>query len=264
MPEAPVSEHHQKHGTAKAVAGIAATTGLLIPIHLVALLLAPNSLPYVPKIIHKWFVASLGIKVRMHGKRARRKGVLYVANHLSWTDIPVLGSRLTGYFVAKSEVEGMAVVGWLADLQRTIYVERERRHRSDSQADQIADRLAEGGNVILFPEGTTTANGYDVLPFKSALFAAVEGMADVLIQPVTIAYTRINGLPVTHQQIHDVAWIGDSEIGEHAADFTRLGQVRAEILMHDAVSPTDFANRKALALHCQQAVADGYAKLMRA
>ncbi len=264
MPEAPASGHHQKHGTAKAVAGIAATTGLLIPIHLVALLLAPKSLPYVPKIIHKWFVGSLGIKVRMHGKRARRKGVLYVANHLSWTDIPVLGSRLTGYFVAKSEVEEMAVVGWLADLQRTIYVERERRQRSDSQADEIADRLAAGGNVILFPEGTTTANGYDVLPFKSSLFAAVEGLADILVQPVTIAYTRINGLPVTHQQIHDVAWIGDSEIGAHAHDFTRLGQVRAELLMHEAVSPADFANRKALALHCQHAIADGYAKLMRA
>jgi lyso-ornithine lipid O-acyltransferase len=261
---APAPEHHQRHGTAKAVAGIAATTGLLIPVHLVAMLLAPKGLPYVPKIIHKWFVASLGIKVRLHGKRARRKGVLYVANHLSWTDIPVLGSRLTGYFVAKSEVEGMALVGWLADLQRTIYVERERRHRSDSQSDAIAERLADGGNVILFPEGTTTANGYDVLPFKSSLFSAVEGMADVLVQPVSIAYTRINGLPVTHQQIHDVAWIGDAEIGEHAHDFTRLGQVRAEILLHQAVSPADFANRKALALHCERTVADGYAKLMRA
>ncbi len=264
MFDAPAPEHHQKHGTAKAVAGIAASSGLLIPVHLATMLVAPKGRPYLPKIYHKWLSRALGIHVRMQGKPARKKGILFVANHLSWTDIPVLGSRITGFFVAKSEVGEMPMVGWLASLQRTLYVERERRHRSDAQADAIAERLAAGGNVILFPEGTTTADGFHVLPFKSSLFASVEGLKDVLVQPVSLAYTRINGLPVTHQQIHDVAWIGDSEIGEHAHDFTRLGHVRAEILMHEAVSPSDFANRKALAKHCERAVADGYAKLMRA
>lgn len=261
---APLLEHHQKHGTAKAVAGIAATTGLLVPLHLAASLVAPRGRPYLPKLYHKWLVRSLGIRVRMTGKPARRQRVLFVANHLSWTDIPVLGSRLTGFFVAKSEVGEMPIVKQLANMQRTIYVERERRHRSDSQADAIADRLAAGGNIILFPEGTTTADGFHVLPFKSSLFASVEGSADVLVQPVSLAYTRINGLPVTHQQIHDVAWIGDAEIGEHAHDFTRLGSVRAEVLLHEAVRPSDFADRKALAKHCERAVADGYAQLMRA
>lgn len=256
--------HHQTHGTAATVAGIAATAGLLIPAHLAVSLVAPRARPYLPRLFHRAATRALGITVRTQGRPARRQRVLFVANHLSWADIPVLGSRLTGFFVAKSEVGAMPGVGWLAGLQRTIYVERERRHSSDAQADAIAARLAAGGNVILFPEGTTSADGFHVLPFKSALFASVEGRADVLVQPVSLAYTRINGMPVTHRQIHDIAWIGDTEIGEHASGFTRLGRVRADILLHDAVAPADFADRKALARHCERAVADGYARLMRA
>jgi 1-acyl-sn-glycerol-3-phosphate acyltransferase len=164
--------------------------------------------------------------------------------------------------VAKSEVGGWGPVGWLATFARTVYVDRQRRTSSGQQRDAIGERLARGENIILFPEGTNS-DGVEVLPFKSALFAVGEGVPDVLIQPVTIAYTRVNGLPVSRQNLPDLAWVGDTELFPHAFAFMALGRVRAELIFHDAVRASDFPNRKALAKHCETVVSDGYRRLMR-
>ncbi|MCA3254151.1 MAG: 1-acyl-sn-glycerol-3-phosphate acyltransferase [Alphaproteobacteria bacterium] len=262
-PELPDAPYHQRHGAAKALAGTAAAASLLVPVQLAVRAIAPRSQPHLPRLFHRALSRSLGVTVRLHGAPARRGGVLFVSNHLSWTDIPVIGSKLLGHFVAKSEVGAMGPVGWFADLQNTIYVDRDRRHRAGEQRGVIAERLAAGGNVILFPEGTT-GDGIRVLPFKSSLFAATDGVEDALIQPVSLAYTRINGLPVRREHLVELAWIGDVEIGPHAHDFVRLGKVRADILLHEAVRPSDFPDRKALSRHCERVVAEGYARLMRA
>jgi 1-acyl-sn-glycerol-3-phosphate acyltransferase len=192
-------------------------------------------------------------------------GVLYVANHISWMDIPMMGARLpNASFVAKSEVGEMPGVGFLADLQRTIYVERERRHHAVAQADSIAARLRAGDNVILFPEGTSN-DGIHLLPFKSTLFAVLDA-ADcdsIPIQPLSIAYTRINGMPMTRNRLIEISWIGDLELAPHAAEFLRMGRFEARVLCHPPVWRRDFSDRKALARHCEQQVARGYRELVR-
>ncbi len=102
-----------------------------------------------------------------------------------------------------------------------------------------------------------------MLPFKSSLFGVAEGAGDLLIQPVTIAYTRVNGLPVTRELLPDLAWIGDTELMPHALTFMALGRVRAEVIFHPAVRAHDFGDRKGLARHCETVIADGYRRLMR-
>ena len=246
----------------KGALAVAVGAAALIPAELLLRRMKPGLPPYLPRQFHRLLLKGLGVDVRLHGAPARAKGLLFVANHLSWADVPVLGSRLLGEFVAKSEVGQMGAVGWFADLQRTIYVERDRKRTTGEQRNAVAERLAAGANVILFPEGTT-GDGVDVLPFNSSLFAAVEGVDDALVQPVSLAYTRIRGMPITRRRLSEVVWLGDTGIGEHAVDFLRLGQVTAEILCHPAVRPADFADRKALARHCREAVASGYASLMR-
>jgi 1-acyl-sn-glycerol-3-phosphate acyltransferase len=254
---------HQRLGPAKGLAAAAATAGLLVPAELVLRPLAPGRRTPLPWLFHRGLSRALGIRITAHGQPARRQRVLYVCNHLSWSDIPVLGARIRGAsFIAKSEVSGWGVVGRLADLGRTVYVERERRVDVRGQRDDIAARLARGDSLILFPEGTNS-DGVSVLPFKSALFAVADGVEDVLIQPVSLAYTRINGLPVTRRTLPELAWVGDTELMPHALDFMALGTVRAELLFHAPVRPEDFGNRKALARHCQRQVADGYRRLMR-
>lgn len=253
----------QRIGHVKTMAGTLAATGVLLPPALTLRWLGQNGGGRVPMAWHRVVSRSLGVQSRMVGTPASGS-VLYVSNHLSWLDIPVLGSRLNGSFVAKAEVGEMGFVSLLADLQNTIYVEREQRRRSAEQASSIGTRLRDGDNVILFPEGTSN-DGVRVLPFKSTLFSVVEGAEaeGIRIQPISIAYTHLNRLPLTRQRLMDIAWVGDMELGPHALEFMRLGRINASVLCHPPVRRADFADRKALARHCHGVISAGYEKLMR-
>lgn len=251
-------------GRTRAFAGTGAAAAVLVPFELAMRRISPKSRPRLPWLFHRALTRSLGIHVVVHGRQERRGGVLFVANHLSWADIPVMGSRMLAAFVAKSEVAAWGPVGWLSTLSRTVYVERDRRQKTGEARNAIVERLAAGENVILFPEGTNS-DGVSILPFKSALFAAIEGPGseDFVIQPVALAYTRLNGIPITRERLPDIAWIGDTELMPHLLSFMSLGKVRAELRFFPAVRLADFTDRKALALHCHQVIADGYRKMMR-
>ena len=251
-------------GRTRAMVGTGVAAAVLVPTELAMQRLSRRSRPRLPWLFHRALARSLGIHIVVHGRPARQRGVLFVVNHLSWADIPVLGSRIMAAFVAKSEVAGWGPVGFLSTLARTVYVERERRLATGDARNAIVERLAAGENVILFPEGTNS-DGVAVLPFKSSLFAAIEGddAANFIIQPVTLAYTRLNGMPITRERLPEVAWIGDTALMPHLLAFMALGRVRAEIVFHPAVKMRDFPDRKALARHCQTIVADGYRRLMR-
>nr|WP_310523389.1 lysophospholipid acyltransferase family protein [Polymorphobacter sp.] len=252
----------QRFGPAKGVAGALTTASIIVPAELLLRTVAGRNKAHLPVAFHRGLARSLGIRITCHGARARQKGVLFVANHVSWADIPVLGARIPAAFVAKSDVAGWGMVGWLATLARTVYVERSRPSSTGEQRDAISGRLMRGDSVILFPEGTN-GDGTHVLPFKSSLFAVTDGLPDVLVQPVTIAYTSVNGMPVTRERLPDLAWIGDTELMPHAMAFMALGRVKAEIIFHPAVRAADFAGRKALARYCETVIGNGYRKLMR-
>lgn len=252
----------QRIGHVKSMAGTLAATGVLLPPALTLRLFGRGS-GRVPMAWHRVVSRALGVQNRLVGTPASGS-VLYVSNHLSWLDIPVLGSRLSGSFVAKAEVGDMGFVSLLAGLQNTIYVEREQRRRSAEQVGSIEARLLAGDNVILFPEGTSN-DGVRVLPFKSTLFSVVDGVAatDIRIQPISIAYTHLNGLPLTRQRLMEIAWVGDMELGPHALEFMQLGKIDASIMCHPPIRRADFADRKALARHCHGVISAGYQKLMR-
>src|SRR6202011_3813730 len=117
-------------------------------------------------------------------------------------------------FVAKREVAGWPLFGLLARLQRSVFVDRKRRHKTGEVNAQIAQRLAEGDPVVLFGEGTSS-DGNRVLPFRSALIGAArdalveaEHSGRVLIQPLSVAYTRLHGLPIgrLHRHIAALVW----------------------------------------------------------
>lgn len=256
-------------GRTRALAGTGVAAAVLVPFELAMQRVSRKGRPHLPWLFHRALARSLGIHVVVHGRQVRRGGVLFVVNHLSWADIPTLGSRILAAFVAKSEVAGWGPVGWLSTLARTVYVDRERRQATGVARNAIVERLAAGENVILFPEGTNS-DGIAVLPFKSALFAAIEPAGsdggageDFLIQPVTLAYTRLNGMPITRERLPDIAWIGDTALMPHLLAFMSLGKVRAEITFHAPVRVDDFADRKALARHCQAVVSEGYRRSMR-
>ena len=145
--------------------------------------------------------------------------MLFASNHVSYADIAVLGSLIAGSFIAKAEVAHWPLFGWLAKLQRTVFVDR-RVRSTQLQRDAMTERLAAGDALILFPEGTS-GDGNRVLPFKSALFSAAERMQAIVpiaVQPVSIAYTRLDGMPLGRLLRPFIAWYGGSRIGAAPVD----------------------------------------------
>ncbi len=143
-----------------------------------------------------------GLRVRTTGTRLRRN-VLFAANHVSWLDILALGGAARSAFVSKAEVGTTPLVGWLADQNDTIYVQREAKREIHNQANDLRNALARGRPVTLFPEGTT-GPGDGLLPFRASLFQAViPTPPNLQIQPVFMDYGA---------ESNDIAWL-DPESG---------------------------------------------------
>jgi 1-acyl-sn-glycerol-3-phosphate acyltransferase len=211
-----------------------------------------------------WWVCRLvGLRVRVQGKPLAG-ACLIAANHASWLDIIALGSLRPLCFVAKREVGGWPLLGWIARLGRTVFVDRERRGDAQRASHEMARRLAAGDSLVLFPEGTSS-DGNRVLPFRSTLLAAaglhVDG-ALVPVQPVTIAYTRLAGLPMDRSSRPFLAWYGDMRLGPHLWQALKLGPVDIDIVFHSATDMSVTGDRKALARYCEDKVRSGLVRAM--
>jgi 1-acyl-sn-glycerol-3-phosphate acyltransferase len=194
----------------------------------------------------------LRIRVRVLGAPVRGRAVLYISNHASWVDIVVIGSLSPVAFVAKSEVRKWPLIGITAEIQRTVFVDRARRHRTSDAIGEIVKRLASGTSVVLFAEGTSS-DGNRVLPFRSALVGAInhaaahDRAADVLIQPMSICYTGQHGMPMGRQLRPLVAWYGDLDFVPHIKAFIARGAVDAVVSYGAPVAADGAGDRKAMA-----------------
>lgn len=213
------------------------------------------------------------------GARARAKGerpVIYISNHSSWLDVPVLGTVLPSVFVAKGDIEHWPVMGLVSRIGRTIFVSRQR-NTTGRERDHMMSRMAEGDNLVLFPEGTSS-DGSRVLPFMSAFFAIAKPSrlrgADAeelgpewppgkspLIQPVSLVYDELDGLPIGKWRRPVFAWYGDMDLGPHLWKLVQWRSMRASVLLHAPLDPDDFPSRKALAQATWRAVCRGAADL---
>src|SRR5262245_63553740 len=128
---------------------------------------------FISSNYYRVLCALLRIRVRVVGAPVRSRAVLFVSNHTSWVDIVVIGSIAPIAFVAKREVASWPLVGITAKMQRTVFVDRIRRHLTGEAVAEIVDRIRNGVSVVLFAEGTSS-DGNRVLPFRSALLGAVE------------------------------------------------------------------------------------------
>jgi 1-acyl-sn-glycerol-3-phosphate acyltransferase len=233
-------------------------TVALTPVQILILLVARRFWWAIPYGYHKLCCRIMGLTVRVVGEPARTRPVLFVSNHVSYLDIPVLGSVVPVSFVAKTEVAQWPGYGLLAKLQRTVFVDR-RRNTTRQQRDSLHARLMAGDALVLFPEGTSN-DGNRILPFRSALLSVAEAAPaerPLTIQPVSIAYTSVNGVPLGWGLRPLVAWYGGMELGGHLWRFSRLGRVEVVVQFHEQVRLADFPSRKELTRHCSEAVARG-------
>lgn len=241
-------------------------TLLGIPVQMLLLRLDGPAKARFPTLYHRVCARVLGLEVVRRGTPVAGRPVLFVANHSSYLDIPVLSTQVPCSFIAKSEVDSWPLFGLLARLQRTVFVDRNARHKADEQRDSIAGRLQAGDSLVLFPEGTSS-DGNRTLPFKTALFAVASTRIDdqpLTVQPVSVTATHLAGLPMGHVWRPFYAWYGDMELPPHLWQIARIGgRVRVVVEFHPAVTLADFSSRKALADHCWRTVAAGVERAVR-
>lgn len=215
----------------------------------------------IPHLWHRGVCAVFGIRAEIQGTPVTDRQVLYLSNHLSYLDIPLLASVLCYQsFVAKSDVSGWPVFGYLSKLQQTVFIQRSRSAAA-REIGTLDTVLHTGRSLTLFPEGTST-DGRNVIPFKSSLFAIPlqSGLADLMLQPVTISILSVDGqAPATHNLRDLYAWHRDMDtpLGAHLWRFAKTSGSRIRIVFHPPIRSGDFSDRKELAQTCFEAVCKG-------
>src|SRR5688572_24588781 len=158
-------------GAGARLAALALALAVMIPLQMLALRYSPRLAAWLPVYMHRLFLRLFRVRVIVQGTPPVHAPLLVLANHVSWLDIPVLGSLRPMSFVAKSEVATWPVVGLFARLQRCVFIERARKSHTTHVNAEVARRLAGGDVIVLFPEGTTS-DGNRMLPFRTSLVGA--------------------------------------------------------------------------------------------
>jgi 1-acyl-sn-glycerol-3-phosphate acyltransferase len=216
-------------GAVRAVVFVALTLPLM-PVQALFILCWPAKAKKFPHLYHRLLGRLLGFNIVVEGTLPRTGSCLIVANHVSWIDIVVLSMVTPLSFVAKREVATWPLFGWMAKLQRTVFIDRERRQSTKHSRNTLEQRLTAGDVLVLFPEGTSH-DGATLLPFKSAFFAAAAA-PDHAIVPVTLAYTRHWNLPLTRRMRPRFAWYADMDMLPHLWGALCAGPLTVNIIIH--------------------------------
>lgn len=227
------------------LAGFASLTLPLMPLQQLFVWTRSRYARTFPMHYHRIVARILGIHVKLEGELPHDGPLLIASNHVSWLDIVVLSSVAPLSFIAKKEVNGWPFFGSLARLQRTVFVDRGRRHKTHHVRDEIGERLKAGDILVLFSEGTS-GDGASVLPFKTSLFAAAE-TEGVHVRPVTIAYRGHRNLPMTRRQRPFYAWYGDMDLPPHLWEALTTGPIEVTVICHPPLTAHEAGGRKQLA-----------------
>lgn len=230
------------------------TLGLVLALILCVPLYYTWRILRIPNPWAKYFLRAAGYCC---GARVHREGtplkrdVFFIANHLSWADIPIFGGASGTAFVSKEEISKWPIIGWLCTLNDTIFVQRGNRMAVADQINQVRDALYETWAVTVFPEGTTS-DGSGMLPFKSPLIQVLApAPPGMMVQPAYLDYG--DAAP-------QIAWIGDETALQNAWRLlTRRGNYRVTIHFLEPFVPGDYGDRKAIAAEARRRIADAMA-----
>jgi lyso-ornithine lipid O-acyltransferase len=224
---------------------------VFVPLHYMFRTLAYGS-PF-PMLFLRYAARVCGARVEVIGTHLRRD-VFYVANHLSWVDILALAGASGTAFVAKAELAEAPVVGWLASLNRTVFVKREHRMGVAEQINALKEALVDNWSVTVFPEGTTT-DGQSLLPFKTSMLSVLEPPPPgVLVQPVILDYGEV---------AEWIGWIGvESGVNNAKRVLSRKGTFRLRLHFLEPFSPEDFRGRKAISMESRRRIEEALVEIL--
>ncbi len=203
-----------------------------------------------PHLLSKWLIGRSNWPRRflkhaalIAGVRPRVEGAplevhtLAIANHTSWLDILILGGWTGTAFVSKAELEHTPLLGWIADQNRTLYIDRAARRDSLTQVRKVTEALEHQQPLTVFPEGTT-GSGRHLRAFRPTLLEAVApGPPDVKVRPVAVDYGE-------HADV--VGWhSGEPGIANFKRVLGHRGTMAVTVRLLDSLEPSD--DRKFLA-----------------
>lgn len=202
----------------------------------------------------------LGIRVALSGNYQGFKLGFIVCNHISYLDILVMGGIRPSIFVSKIEVKRWPLLGWLAVLANTIFIDRESKKGASDALIKMERRLKGNVNIIVFPEGTTT-DGSEVKRFKSTLFDLPARM-DLPVIPVSLKYTHINGKQIEPSEMDTIAWHGDMRLVPHLWNLLGIRDIEVNLHFNPAISDVSDAviiseKRKVLSQSAYKSVIKG-------
>lgn len=213
-------------------------------------------------IVRLWYMYCVwlsGIKVTVANKRSlSKKQKIILSNHTSYLDILVLGAAFDSFFVAKIDIAGWPIFGFLAKVGGTLFISRQPRFIKQQLA-LLETHLRAGQSLLIFPEGTTN-NGMKLQAFKSSLMnAAFAVEKPPVIQPVSLVYTRMNGKFLETQSDYDhIAWYDDMLLAPHLWNLFRQRSVEAKITIHSAIRITPDMDAKSVTKMAQDEIVEGF------
>ena len=208
-------------------------------------------------VVSNWLglvARTLGVKIKTSGKALPEK-TLFVANHISWLDILILGKLIPVHFLSKHEVKSIPLIGWLATRAGTLYIKRGCKDSASDASSEITDALNEQHNAIVFAEGRTT-DGHVKRFHSRMLKSAID--AHAMVQPVAIFYPLTN--PETNKiEINPASlFFGDISTAKSFDLISRAPCINVEVHFLKPIDSTG-KKRDEIARHAYNEVVDAIA-----
>lgn len=206
-----------------------------------------NILAHTARLWAKALLTMIGLKVTPHelSRDLYSTNHLLVSNHQSYLDIIIIASIFPTLFIAKTEVSRWPLLGWLARLGGTIFVNRGDARSSVGCAYRVSRTLRDGVSVQVFPE-STTSDGSAVLPFKGLFFAsAIRAKAPIL--PLTIKFQSVDGRPMNQELLDVVCWYGEMAFARHFWKLLRIKSVEVSLMINEPIEPNRAIGAQSLA-----------------
>tara|TARA_B100000427_G_scaffold299258_1_gene280806 strand:+ start:1147 stop:1920 length:774 start_codon:yes stop_codon:yes gene_type:complete len=224
---------------------------ILLPFQLIIVFFKKEYSYIIPYFFHKINCRVFGIEIKTSGNISKKIPTLLVSNHASYLDILILGSLFKTSFLSKKEVGQWPLIGILAKLQNTIFIDR-KISSLRNQENLIIQHLKKNKNLVIFPEGTSS-DGNQVLPFKSALFNIFEEKTSskIFVQTVTIIYKKVNGNLLNNFERKKITWHSDMNMISNIFNVLKKKSIEVDIVFNkEFIVFNKFNNRKKIALHC--------------
>lgn len=184
------------------------------------------------------------------------RGSLLISNHLSYTDILVIASKVPTLFVTSNEMKNTPFLGWITQLGECLYVDRKSHKNLNGEVEIIQNTLNHGFNVLIFPEATTS-DGVTLKPFRSSLLKVADGSSRPLYS-YCLKYTTLNGKKMEEKEQTQIAWNDDKGFVPHVLMLMAQSSIGATLNELEVLNPTKFPDRKSLTGHLYQSTSKHY------